>query len=211
MHRLKNSYKRKRGNAAHQTLRQYFDESVKNAVNQSAEIAAKVAIEKVAEEYHQRLKQEHDRQLHNVKLLLKNYRALNEHAKNALYNVEQLELEKNESLRDIIALMNPSDCSDLSIESVKKTARRTKLLLAHVNKMIEIYGILCERSNRDDEQRRFRVIKALYIDSNQQSLLEVAAAENIDKRTVYKDIDTAVSMISTLMFGVNGIETKADY
>ena len=57
-----------------------------------------------------------------------------------------------------------------------------------------------------DYKRNFRVLKAMYIDEIPTTAEAVARVEQIDKRTVYKDIDAAVETLTTLIFGIDGIK-----
>lgn len=78
--------------------------------------------------------------------------------------------------------------------------------MTHVNRMLDIYEVMCERSDRDDDKRHYRILKALYLDETPTTVKAVATAEHIDKRTVYRDIDAATASLTMLMFGICGIE-----
>ena len=78
--------------------------------------------------------------------------------------------------------------------------------MKHVNTMLAEYEKQCAGSGRPDDMRRWRVIKAMYLDDSKETALEVAGKEHIDKRTVYKYVDAAVADLTTLLFGVEGIE-----
>ena len=79
--------------------------------------------------------------------------------------------------------------------------------MAHVNKMLECYQIMCERSNRKDDKRHWRVLEGLYLTEDYTTAEEIAKRERIDKRTVYKDIDICAADLTALFFGVGGIES----
>ena len=171
-----------------------------------AEIGAKAAVRAVERERKNFRKKQHDMRFHNTKLLLRHYRTLNEHYKNAIFDSDTAK-EESKEFSEIMELMNGTLVDeDVYIESIKQSAMRTKVIMAHVNKMLEIYENICQRSARRDDGRHWRVVKAIYLDDVATTATEVAAAENIDKRTVYKDIDVAVADLTVLFFGIGGIE-----
>lgn len=208
--------------AAHEAGIKGMDEKIQAAVNLAlpigikigaeigskvgAEIGATTAAKAIERERKKYKKQQFDRRLHNTKLLLRHYRTLNEHYRHAVFDVSRAE-EESESFSDIIQTMNADITDDtLYIESIKQSCVRTKIIMAHVNKMLECYEIMCQRSEREDDKRHWRILNGLYISDLAMSAKELAKQENIDKRTVYRDIDICVSDLTALLFGVGGIE-----
>ena len=200
--------------AAFEVANQNIEEKLQQAVELGtkigaavgAEIGAKTAL-RAAERERKKIREElYDRRYHNTKLLLQNYRQLNEHFKNAVFDIGQAE-ERDETFIDIMELMTGRRCKDdLYVESIKKSAVRTRIIMTHVNQMLEVYGIMCERSDREDDKRHYRILKAMYIDDIPTTAQVIADREHIDKRTVYKDIDAAASCLTTLLYGISGIE-----
>jgi phage baseplate assembly protein W len=172
-----------------------------NMVRMAAEIGAKTAIEA----YERRIKiaqaERTDRRLRNTKLLLRNYRLFKEHCENAVYEVEQLD----ESVYDILETLEGADNS-LFVESIKKSVARTVTIVQHIDVMLQLYDTYCYRSKSPEEERRYRVIKALYVDENPPDIDGLAKQENINKRTIYKDVDAACERLSALIFGIDGIK-----
>lgn len=200
--------------AAYDVLQGGMDEKIQKAINlgveigaaTGAEIGAKSAMQAVEREKKKFRKQAYDRRYHNTKLLLRHYRTLNEHFKNAIFDLGQAE-ECDDTFADIIEMMNGySYDEDLYVESIKKSAIRTKIIMTHVNKMLECYEIMCERSNRADDKRHCRILQALYIDDFPVTATELANKESVDKRTIYRDIDAAAADVTALLFGIGGIE-----
>ena len=95
---------------------------------------------------------------------------------------------------------------ELYVESIKKSTVRTKIIMTHVNRMLDVYGIMCEKSSREDDKRHYRILKAMYLDEERTPAQVIAERENIDKRTVYKDIDAAAACLTTLFYGISGID-----
>lgn len=173
-----------------------------------AEIGAQAAVKAIEKEQRAFRKLRQDKRIHNTKLLLRHYRSLNEHYKNAIFDVTTAEGE-SESFIEIMELMNGTlGNRELYVESIKKSAMRTKVIMAHVNKMLEIYELVCLKNQKGDNARRWRVLKAMYIDETFTPAIEIAKAENIDKRTVYKDIDAVVDDLTVLFFGIGGLEKR---
>ncbi len=95
---------------------------------------------------------------------------------------------------------------EIFVTSIQRNYITTKIIMTHVNKMLECYKIMCERSKRQEDARRWRVLEVLYIASDYTTAGEIARRENIDKRTVYKDVDICAADLTALFFGVGGIE-----
>ena len=200
--------------AAFEVANQNIEDKIREAIELGtkigaavgADVGAKAAVKAVERERKKFRDQQYDRRYHNTKLLLQNYRNLNEHFKNAVFEIEQAE-EYDETFIDIMEIMTSKGyADDLYVESIKKSTVRTKIIMTHVNRMLEVYGIMCERSSRVDDKRHYRILKAMYIDEERTPAQVIADRENIDKRTVYKDIDAAVSCLTTLFYGISGIE-----
>lgn len=171
-----------------------------------AEAGAKAAVAALERERKKYKKQQYDRRYHNTKLLLRHYRALNEHYKHAVFDVSKAEME-SESFSDIMRAMNADITDDaLYIESIKQSSVRTKIIMAHVNKMLECYEIMCKQSARKDDARHWRVLEGMYISEEAMTAEKLAKQEHIDKRTVYRDIEICVSDLTALLFGIGGIE-----
>ena len=84
-----------------------------------AEVGAKAAVKAVEREKKKMRDKQYDRRYHNTKLLLRNYRQLNEHFKNAIFEVEQAE-EYDESFYDIMEIMSDRGYDDdLYVKSIK--------------------------------------------------------------------------------------------
>ena len=75
--------------------------------------------------------------------------------------------------------------------------------MTHVNKMLDCYQIMCERSSRQDDARHWRVLEGLYLADDYTTAEEIARREHIDKRTVYKDIDVCAADLTALFLRIN--------
>lgn len=186
-------------------IQRAFELGAEIGAAKGAEIGAQAAIEAVENERRRYRRARYDRQLRNTKLLLQHYRSLNSHYANAVW--EEDDSEDEDSFCDIMELMNSRSYDDeVFVDSIKQSSKKTRIIMRHVNKMLEEYETMCKESRRPDDLRHWRVIKALYLSPTRTAAMDVAEAERIDKRTVYKDVDAAVEDLTMLLFGVEGIE-----
>ena len=190
-----------------------LDEKLQAAVNlgvtigaaAGADVGAKAAVKAVERERKAYRKKQYDWKYQNTKLLLRNYRRLNAYYQNAIFSIEDAE-EADESVEDIMRSMGRPADEEIFVESIQKNYLATRIIMTHVNKMLDCYEIMCERSNRQDDKRHWRVLEGLYLSENYTTAEQIAKQEHIDKRTVYKDIDVCAADLTALFFGVGGIE-----
>ncbi len=146
-----------------------------------------------------------DNRLHNTKMLIENYRLFKAHAEKALYSAQ--DIDNNESVFDVLALMSDKafTAAENTAEAIKQSAVRTQIMVNHITAMVEIYRIWCERTGKPENMRQYRAIYGLYIADVQMTIDEVAEEESVDRRTIYRDINSALEVLSALIFGVDGL------
>lgn len=180
--------------------------STQDIVRMAAEAGAKAAMETLEKERQRDRREMADRRLRNTKLLLRNYRIFRAHVSNAVYEVEEYE-----PLEDIWAdLMMPGRDNSLFVESIKKSVARTATIVKHMEAMMQLYQASCYASGNAEDERRWRVIDALYIceDEGRRTIPQLAKEFSVVERTIYNDIDVACERIAALMFGIDGIKRK---
>lgn len=166
----------------------------------------KEIVELVIETYNKEVeaqrKKVFDKRLRNTRLLLENYRGFLAFSDGAIYEASQCD----EDVYDILSVMSgkPSD-REMYVESIKKSAGRTKLIIEHIKRAIDDYGAYCERSKKDEEMRRYRTIRRLYINNETWDAQDIATAECVDISTVYKDIKEATRRLTPRIFGIDGL------
>lgn len=170
-----------------------------------AEMGVAAAIEAMEREQENYRKRQYDWKYHNTKLLLRNYRRLKKYFENAVISEEDAE-EADESFEVIMRGASRAASEKVFVKSIQKSYITTKIIMAHVDKMLEVYEIMCKRSSRKDDARHWRVLEGLYISDDYTTAGEIAKREDIDKRTVYRDVDICVADLTALLFGVEGIE-----
>lgn len=178
---------------------------VQELIQKAAEIGASKALDAERKKRIKDAKQYRDRRLRNTRKLLENFRRLKKHAEGAVYSSMQEEVE------DIINEMwDPYNRSEQIVFSIKTSATKTGIIMAHVETMLEQYRKLCYQSPRAIDKDRAYALFARYIDEDEKTVEQIAQELNVDKRTVYNYIDKALNDVSAFMFGIDGIVISKD-
>lgn len=119
--------------------------------------------EKKEQEKEEEKKHRYDRVLHNTELLMNNYRNFKQH----ITGVEELEDEIMENW-----VIDWDDDSKI-IDQILITRARTETALKHIDNCLEYYKLKCEASDKEEVQRRYKVIKMLYIDEKKMSHFDI--------------------------------------
>ena len=186
---------------AHSTLIASIPEDLHDLLEKAAEVGANAGIDKYVEELKKSQKKRGDRRLHNTKLLLRNFRMLQENAENSVFGRTQME----ESAADILESMMNIYNDVLVVESIKNSATRTGIIVSHVRTMLEIFEVCCEKSSNELDKRRYDIIYGLYISEDKISRKELAEKWNVSNDTTYIDEKIALERLSALIFGVDGL------
>jgi len=178
-------------------------EQLKDIYENAAAIGAKEALKMFEQERKKEQGKRADRRLRNTKLLLRNYHMLKEHAENSVFGRTQME----ESAIDILESMMSMYDNEVIIESIKRSATRTAVIVSHIETMFGLYEAYCGKApNREIEMRRYEVVWDMYMADNTLSAKEIADKQNISTRNVYEDIKVATERLSALIFGVDGLK-----
>lgn len=174
-------------------------EEIESMVQQAALAGAKVASDTMMVAQRKNEKERIDRRLHNTELLLRNYRTLKASCENAVY--ESKDGEVSEMLEDIMTMKSDK----VIVESIRTSAKRTALMVQHIDKMLDVYRIYCSKIS-DRDKRRYKIIKALYISKTPMKIDEISKKYSVSKVTVYEDIKIAKERLSSLFFGIDGLK-----
>lgn len=134
-------------------------------------------------------KEAYRRRVKATRTILKKYRALNAHCRNASEFGE-----------------HSDEPSGMCIDEIKRCGATSRRVMRYINKALDAYKAACEGSQKPERSRRWRVIRAMYISDTEQSAEDIAETEHIDSRTVYKDISEGVEDLAVLIFGVGGLK-----
>lgn len=92
--------------------------------------------------------------------------------------------------------------SEDTVISIEKKRKKDLFELQSIDRAIELYRAEAERSASEEFKRRYREVMARYIDEEEKSIAEIAKAEGITEKTVYKDIGIACKIIATYLLGM---------
>lgn len=176
-------------------------EDITAICQEAAQIGAKAAMEKLNQEKKRISHELVDKRLHNVKLLLKNYHMLKENADNSIFGRIQME----ESAADILCSMMNLYSDEVIVDSIKRSATRTAIIVSHIEIMISLYDAYCEKSSNELDRRRYEVMFDMYIAENTLNAKQIAKKQNMSKENVYADMKIAFERMSALLFGVDGL------
>ena len=149
---------------------------LKDIYEKAAAIGANEALKTFRQEQKKEYSRRADRRLRNTKLLLRNYHMLKEHAENSVFGRTQME----ESALDILESMMSMYDNEVIIESIKRSATRTAVIVSHIETMFGLYAAYCDKSpNRDIEMRRYEVLWDMYRAEYTLSAKEVAEKQHV--------------------------------
>ena len=172
-------------------------------------LASETAVESYRKELERQQEQDgkarrerHHRVVNSAKILLKNYRRFKKMTVSSVYGKDT---STNETLVELLELMQGIYRSgELEVVSIKDRVARTELMIEHIDAMLEVYKKDCNRS--PEGQRRYRVIYWMYLSEDESKTAEdIAEMENVDARTVFRDIKTAYEELAVLFFGIDGV------
>lgn len=84
-----------------------------------------------------------------------------------------------------------------------KSLRQATYLISHIDEMLELYKVYCEKSKREETNRRYRILRAFYFDDS--TIQDIVKNKEIDERTYYHDMKDTRVKHSALIFGIDGL------
>ena len=142
----------------------------------------------------------YDWRLRNTRLLLKHYNYFQKHIDNAIFSAQQLEA------MDVITEMEGTSAK-VNIDSIKKSAQKTFVIMAHINNMLDLYETHASRKG-SSEQRKIRVLKQYYLQGRR--LFDIANDEHVVERTCQRDLEDAINTLSALIFGIESVDKMVE-
>ena len=144
--------------------------------------------------------------LFRTKKLLENYTKLKDYAEQAIYTLEQAE-EVDETLvnMDVLTSFKLFD-DDKTLHRQLRGVNAVKMIMAHVDRMLEVYRNNCLNSAQEVMHRRWFVIEYMYLDHDQKkSTKEIAEIYQTDLTNIQKDAKAARDDLTTLFFGLDAM------
>ena len=149
-----------------------------------------------------------DRRLRNTDLLLRNYDNLLSHVEYAVEDEKELDEIDPEEFLDSIGeedyIMSNEEYEGIYINAIKRTRTRTKIILKHIETVLEFYKQKCLASYNPNERRRYEVMIRYYF--QKKRIFDVADELNCSDKTVSRDKKKAIEELSVLFFGIDGIK-----
>ncbi len=141
--------------------------------------------------------EEKERQYTNAKRLLENYRTLGNHTK-------EIELPAGMEA-DPIQIIDSTDgftlkCDPLSSEAIMQSQQRTLSVLNHIDKALSEYQTSCKEVGTAGMLRRYRIIKAYFLEKEYLSLEQIMEREQVKRRTVYRDIQNGIGQLTCRIY-----------
>lgn len=138
------------------------------------------------------------RQFANTKQLLENYRTLRNY-------IQGIDLEAEPAAGNPIEILEGADGftlsdDDLNFEMIKQNQQRTKIILDYIDNAVREYRSSCERAGTEDAQRRYRIIKAYFLDKEALPIDQITEREQVKERTVYRDIKKAIGKLACRIY-----------
>lgn len=134
-----------------------------------------------------------DRRLRNTKLLLKNYKNLKKHAASIRLEIDEL---------DELLLLDALETDEFAVESIKRSKKRTLVIIKFIDKMLELYQSLC---TDEKECMKYEILYSIYIAEERASIKALADRYGVTTRQIYKILKNSVNEISILLFGIDTI------
>ena len=174
------------------------------------QIGIKTGIEKFEQLKMESLSQRHNRRLGNTKLLLKNYRIFMASASKAVYKAHFNYPKLKDSSSKAINILEEMEYNepDLVIESIRKSTARTAIIMAHVNKMLEVYKIMSKQSGDKTDSLRYQALDFMYINKQKVTIDEISEKMSYSTRQIERHIDDAIVVLSGLIFGIDSLNVK---
>ena len=157
------------GKSANKPSRYVIDDVQLKAICQTA---ASEGVRAYREEHEKAEKERQNRVLNSAKTLVINYRRFKKMCEVSVYDKETT----NEmDLKEILELMSGRfRNTDFEVMSIKDKVVRTRMIMDHVDTMLKVYESQSLASPEPEEARRYRIIKALYLDECPQlSLIHI--------------------------------------
>lgn len=138
-------------------------------------------------------KEKRDWRLRNTRLLLENYRKLSSHV--------------NESVKEDLDFYAEYtyDPSELDLHTLMKSKVKTTRMMRYFDSIFASYKELCQIEGYAAE-RRYKIVRRMFIDEQATTADKLAEFFNVDRSTVFRDVNKAIEELSIMLFGIDSFE-----
>lgn len=159
-----------------------------------------------------------DNRLYNVRLLLKNYRMLKEHAELKTSDMNVISDDDVTAIEILDSFQNSKTIGkeELKLESIITSTMRTQILINYIDDMIEIYKQMCYKSSKSEDARRVDVLETMFLKdipdgaATTDIVSDLAKKWYVSERQIWRDSSDAVERLTALLFGVDGVNMLED-
>lgn len=146
--------------------------------------------------------------LFRTKKLLENYTKLKDYAEQAVYTIEAAE-EVDETIynMDVLTKFNIFE-DDKTLHRQLRGVNAVKFILAHVDRMLDVYKRNCLNSAQEVMHRRWFVIEYMYLEREEgekKTTKEIAEIYQTDISNIQKDAKEARNDLTILFFGLDAM------
>ena len=144
--------------------------------------------------------------LYSTKKLLENYTKLKDYAEKAVYTIEEAEkLDQSITNMDVLYGFHMVG-KDRMLHRQLRGINAVKFMLAHVDRMLDVYKKECDNSSLDVMHRRWEVIEMMYLNREQKkNTKQIAEQFNMELSTIQKDAKEARNDLTVLFFGLDAM------
>ena len=144
-----------------------------------------------------------DKRLRNTKLLLKIYRDLKVHVKEAGCTTEKI---KSNDILEIFDEFENELTEEKFVHSIFKSKTRTTIFLAFIDKILDWFKFRC---SNDRKYSKYLVIEKLYLEDNKKpNKQDVCEELKISNRTLDRYEKEAVQDLAVLLFGIDALDLR---
>ena len=162
----------------------------------SEEVVKSIAKEAVKEYVKEQEKNRKKTALHNAKLLMTNYNTLKLNVEEGISEINQIDYSELEDIYDTDDVMY--------IESIRRSKIRSLIMIAHIEKCLEL---LKRDLEKKDELDKYKVFIEILVE--QKTHEDVAEAYNVVPMTVYRWVKELLGKLSIYLFGIDSLTLKA--
>lgn len=170
---------------------------IQNCVTAGVNEGVRAALIEIEREKEEKRRHKADMRFRNTELLLHNYINFMEHTEKSVYTQKQL---SKEELFDELDLDMDEEISETQINSIIKSKNKTSIIMKHINTFLDYYKYKCELSNREDIQRRYKVIDYLYLKKEKMTQENLADFLHCNTKTIRNTKNIAIKELSVLFF-----------
>lgn len=170
---------------------------IEKAIEAGVNEGVKRALIDMEKEKAEKKKYKVDMRFRNTELLLHNYQNFVQHTENSVYTEKQL---TKEELFEELDLDMDEEFTKTQINSIIKSKNKTSIILKHIDTFLQYYEYKCNLSQREDIQRRYKVIKYLYLDEEKMTQENLADFLHCNTKTIRNTKNIAIKELSVLFF-----------